>query len=40
MLSLENMLIFALLVKVKVTVEIQNIIENGTRLQNPRIDSF
>ena len=41
-LSLENMLIFALLpgVLVVVTVEIQNIIENGTCLQNPHIDSF
>ena len=38
MLSLENMLIFSLLVKVM--VEIQNIIENGTCLQNPHIDSF
>ena len=38
MLSLENILIFALLVTGM--VEIQNIIENGTCLQNPHIDSF
>ena len=38
LLSLDNMLLFVLLVTG--TVEIQNIIENGICLQNQHIDSF